>query len=88
MERETDSSGERIAKVEGILEQMSERLNHMESRITALEDRLDSAVRELRGEISSGLEELRAQMGTHFRWTIALIITMWVTVIAAVLFGG
>jgi hypothetical protein len=43
---------------------------------------MKSGMGELRGEIG----ELRAQMGTQFRWMVGLIIVTWVTVIAAVLF--
>ncbi|HIC96545.1 TPA: hypothetical protein EYP12_07980 [Candidatus Bipolaricaulota bacterium] len=63
---------ERIARIEGVLEQMNERFNHLDSRLQALENRINA---------------LDSKLDSHFRWTIAVIITMWVTVIAAVLFG-
>jgi hypothetical protein len=44
---------ERIAKIEGILEQISLRLNHVE---------------------------------TNQRWTLGILVTMWVTIILAILF--
>ena len=44
---------ERMAKIEGIVEQMNERLNHIESRLT---------------------------------WMLGIMITMWVTIITAILF--
>jgi hypothetical protein len=43
---------------------------------------LRGEIRELRGEI----RELRGQMSTQFRWTLAFIMGMWVTVIVAILF--
>ncbi|HID90345.1 TPA: hypothetical protein EYP44_00090 [Candidatus Bathyarchaeota archaeon] len=49
---------ERLAKVEGRLEEISDRLNHIEAEIV-----------ELRGRIRSLL-----------RWTVGLILAMWVTV--------
>lgn len=68
MERKTGLE-ERAARIEGILEQMNERFNHLEDRIQALENRINA---------------LDNKLDSHFRWTVALIITMWVTVIAAV----
>ena len=56
---------ERIAKIEGIVSQINERLNHLGDEIMGL-----------RGEISSSRN-----------WTIGLIISMWVTVILAVIFS-
>lgn len=44
---------ERVAKIEGIIEQMSQRLNHIESRLT---------------------------------WMLGIIITMWITIILAIIF--
>jgi len=76
---------ERMAKVEGILEQMSERLNHLESRVQGLDDRIDA----LNGRIDTlngRIDALGDKLDSHFRWTLAFIMGMWVTVIAAVLF--
>jgi CII-binding regulator of phage lambda lysogenization HflD len=36
---------ERVAKIEGILEQMDRRLNHIESRVDHIESRVDSLFR-------------------------------------------
>lgn len=84
---------ERMARIEGILEQVSDQLNHLEARIQALDNKLDSSIRELRGEMSSGMgelrgeiRELRAQMGMQFRWIVGLIMVTWITVMVAVLF--
>lgn len=75
MEKETLGLSERMAKVEGILEQMSQRFNHLESRMASFESRVDSE-----------FKAIRAEMNSHFRWMLALLITMWVTIIVAVLF--
>jgi len=71
MGREVSGVEERVARIEGILEQMNERFNHLEGRIQALEGRIDA---------------LDSKLDSHFRWTLAFIMGMWVTVIAAVLF--
>jgi len=62
---------ERLAKVEGILEEMRARLNHLETEIEGL-----------RGEIGG----LRQEMYTNFRWTLGILIPMWVTIILAIVF--
>ncbi|MCL7383937.1 MAG: hypothetical protein LZ173_06730 [Thaumarchaeota archaeon] len=55
---------ERVAKVEGILEQMDKRLNHIESE----------------------LGDLRKDLDSRFYWLLGIQISMWVTIILAILF--
>lgn len=81
--------GERMSKVEGILEQMSERLNHIETRMDHIESRMAAeftAIRAEMGSIRAEMNSMRAEMASHFRWTLAFVMGMWVTVIVAVLF--
>jgi chromosome segregation ATPase len=61
---------ERIARIEGILEQMDKRLNHIESEL-----------RDLRSEIG----DLRRDLNNRFLWILGVLITMWVTIILAIL---
>ena len=53
----------RVTNIEGILEQMDKRLNHIETEISGL-----------RRDIERRLESL-------FKWTVGLILSMWVTII-------
>ena len=62
---------ERVARIEGILEQVDKRLNHLESDIS-----------ELRDEI----RELRRDLNNRFFWLLGVQISMWVTIILAILF--
>ncbi|MEM2153021.1 MAG: hypothetical protein QW241_07910 [Candidatus Bathyarchaeia archaeon] len=55
---------ERIAEVEGILEQMDKRLNHVESE----------------------LRDLRRDINNRFFWLLSVQISMWITIILAILF--
>lgn len=64
---------ERVAKLEGAVEQVVLRLNHLENEI-----------RDLRKEIA----ELRARIDSNFRWTIGILITMWVTIILSSVFAA
>jgi len=54
---------ERMAKVEGTVEQIDKRLNHLESE----------------------LRELRKDLNTRFYWLLGIQISMWVTIILAIL---
>ena len=60
---------ERIARVEGTLEQMDKRLNHVETEISELRSDLKTNFRWMVGLIVA---------------TWALIISMWVTIIMAI----
>jgi flagellar biosynthesis chaperone FliJ len=54
---------ERVARIEGFLEQMDKRLNHLESEV----------------------RELRRDLNNRFFWLLGVQISMWVTIILAVL---
>ncbi|MBT9141429.1 MAG: hypothetical protein DDT30_02021 [Dehalococcoidia bacterium] len=73
-----------MAKVEGILEEVRTRLNHLESRV-------DSGFGELRQEMEANTRGLRQEMQGQFRWTLGImlgvLIPMWVTIILTILLG-
>ena len=66
---------ERVAKIEGILEQMDKRLNHIESE-----------VRDLRNELYREIRDLRKALDYRFYWLLGVQISMWVTIILAIIF--
>jgi uncharacterized coiled-coil protein SlyX len=68
---------ERQAKVEATLEQMDKRLTNVEMTVRELNTRIDALTNTLSTKIDS-----------NFRWTIGIMITMWVTVILTILFKG
>ncbi len=70
-ESERSALEERMAKVEGILEQMNARLNHLESDVSAI-----------RQEIS----QLRAELHTDVRWIIGFVVGAWITLMLTLLF--
>ncbi|MCC6050503.1 MAG: hypothetical protein LM580_07335 [Thermofilum sp.] len=53
---------ERVASIEGILEQMDKRLNHMETEVRELRVYVEAEIRELR----RGLDELRRDLNIRF----------------------
>jgi len=73
---------ERLAKVEGILEQVGDRLNGVETRLNHVGTRLD--------HLETRFDELRREMHTNFRWTLGImlgvLIPMWVSIILTILF--
>jgi tetrahydromethanopterin S-methyltransferase subunit G len=70
---------ERMGRVEGALGQMGERLNHVETAIGDLRNHVDAGMSELRDHVDT-------KMDRNFRWTIGIIITMWVTIILTIIF--
>jgi predicted nuclease with TOPRIM domain len=79
---ERSSLEERVARIEGILEQMDKRLNHLESEIRDLRAYVEIEFKSLRGEIG----DLRRDLNNRFLWMLGVQITMWVTIILAILF--
>jgi predicted nucleic acid-binding Zn-ribbon protein len=73
---------ERVAKIEGILEQMDKRLNHLESELRDLNKRLENLRNELYGEI----RDLRKALDYRFYWLLGVQISMWVTIILTIIF--
>jgi len=64
----------RIAKIKGFIEQMNERLNHIEDRLNHFESRLD--------HLDSRLDHLEGRM-TQLLYAM---IAMWMTIILTILF--
>jgi predicted nucleic acid-binding Zn-ribbon protein len=90
---ERSSLEERVARIEGILEQMDKRLNHVESEIRDLRVEIrdlrahvGGEIKGLRNEIMSEMGDLRRDLNNRFLWMLGVQITMWVTIILAILF--
>ena len=82
-----------MAKVEGILEQVGERLNALDTRLNHLETRMDGLETRMDGlgtRMESGFSDMRREMHSQFRWTMGImlgvLIPMWVTIILTILF--
>jgi len=85
---------ERVARIEGVLEQIDKRLNHIESDVAGLR----AEIRELRGEMYKRFDDLREDVNSGFRemderlnildrrfdsffkWIIGLILGMWTSI--------
>ena len=62
---------ERMSKLEGVVSQMDKRLDDMNKRLNHLGEEVVN---------------LRREMAANFRWTVALIFGMWVTIMGGI--GG
>jgi hypothetical protein len=58
---------------------MNGRLNHIESDLGTLREETKSEIRDLRRDLTQKIE-------LSFRWTMGLMLTMWVTIIFAIVF--
>ncbi len=58
-----------------------ELLEQFNARLTRVENTIEDLRREIRVEIN----ELRRKISTNFRWTIGIVLTMWVTLIIAII---
>ena len=73
------SLDERVAKIEGILEQMDKRLNHLESDVAGLREDMNRRFDGLRGEVTGLREEMNRRFDSSFKWTVGMILGMWTT---------
>ena len=64
----TDS--ERLAKLEGLIEQIAQRLTSIENRLNNMESRLNN---------------LENRMDKHFLWVVGLILTSWLSLATLIL---
>jgi hypothetical protein len=66
---------ERVARIEGTVEQMDRRLNHIETEIGGL-----------RRDLDEKFLYLDKKLDRHFLWLLGVRISMWITIILAILF--
>jgi predicted nucleic acid-binding Zn-ribbon protein len=72
---------ERVARIEGILEWMDKRLNHLESEIRDLRVEIrdlrayvEGEIKGLRNEIMSEIGDLRRDLNNRFLWILGVLI--------------
>ncbi len=64
------SDSERLAKLEGLIDQIAQRLTSMENRLNNMESRLNN---------------LENRMDKHFLWVVGLILTSWLSLATLIL---
>ncbi|MCD6508701.1 hypothetical protein J7M22_19040 [Candidatus Poribacteria bacterium] len=87
---------ERVARMEGILDQMDKRLGRVEAELKELREETRVEIRGLREEMRNEINGLREEMREGFRrmddrfysfmkWIIAALIGSWATLMAAII---
>lgn len=71
---------EQIARIESLLEQMDKALDRIERGIVGVQTEVL--------KVGDRAEELEDKIDASFRWTIGAMITLWVTIILAILLKG
>jgi C4-type Zn-finger protein len=74
----TTSSEERIARIEGIVEQMHHRLVSLENGQVQMRS-------ELTTKIDNNYQALLDKIDSTFHWTIGIMLTTWVTLAALII---
>jgi len=67
----------RVAHVEGIVDEIRSRFVNTESRFDRLDGRID--------RFQDRMTSLEGRLNSNFQWLVGLMLTMWITVLIAVL---
>ncbi len=73
-ERSPFDYGDRIGRLEGIIEQINDRLGNLEARMTSFKDSLEAR-----------MSRLESSHRRDFRWLVGTMIGMWVTTMGLLL---
>lgn len=82
---------ERLAGLEDRIARLEDRVGALETMVARLEGRveeLSKRIDDLRNDVNhmfAGLESAIAELRRDFRWMLGILITMWVTIIIAIL---
>jgi F0F1-type ATP synthase membrane subunit b/b' len=77
---------ERLAKVEGIVEQMDKRLNHIETDMREMRKEFKEEIDKMRKEFKEEIDKTRQEFRALFRLVIGLLVTTLAAVVG--LCGG
>ena len=84
---------ERVARLEGRLDEHSKFFESISVKLTLLEDRgdrnreeLEKRIIALEGRIDGKIDSVRSTLDTNFRWIVGIQITTWITILLAILF--
>ena len=89
-ERSPLDYGDRIGRLEGIIEQINDRLGSLERRMSSLESKLESRMSSLKSDLEDRMSSLESKLESRmnsleishrrdFRWLIGTMIGMWAT---------
>lgn len=95
-ERSPFDYGDRIGRLEGIIEQINDRLSSLEARMSSLESNLGARMGSLESNLGARMSSLESNLearmsrleNSHrrdFRWLVGTMIGMWVTTMGLLL---
>ena len=78
-ERSPLDYGDRIGRLEGITEQINDRLGSLERRIDSLKSDLEAQIGSLKSDLERRIDRLEDSHRRDFRWLLGTMIGMWAT---------
>lgn len=84
-ERSPLDYGDRIGRLEGIIEQINDRLGSLEHRLESVKIHLESSLGGRINSLESRVSSLESSHRRDFRWLIGTMIGMWVTTMGLLL---
>lgn len=84
-ERSPFDYGDRIGRLEGIIEQINDRLGSLEARMNSLKNDLETRMSRLESNLEARMSRLESSHRRDFRWLVGTMIGMWVTTMGLLL---
>ena len=78
---------QRVSRVEGVVEQINERLGSIDRRLDNMERRIDGLDQKIDGlaqRMDDQKSELTHRMDSHLHWVLGGMFAMWVTLAATI----
>ena len=91
-ERSPLDYGDRVGRLEGITEQINDRLGSLELRLGSVKSDLETHISSVKSSLESRISSLEARISSlesshrrDFRWLIGTLIGMWATMMGLLL---
>lgn len=91
-ERSPLDYGDRVGRLEGIIEQINDRLGSLELRLSSLKSDLEAHISSVKSSLEGRISSLESRMSSlershrrDFRWLIGAMIGMWATMMGLLL---
>ncbi len=84
-ERSPLDYGDRVGRLEGITEQINDRLGSLELRLGSVKSDLEAHINSAKSDLESRISSLERSHRRDFRWLIGTMIGMWATMMGLLL---
>ena len=84
-ERSPLDYGDRVGRLEGITEQINDRLGSLELRLGSVKSDLEAHISSVKSDLESRISSLESSHRRDFRWLIGTLIGMWATMMGLLL---